>query len=73
MILFLTPECLICELVTAAVQALAVKHALPLDIQGEAPDVPAYPALLYQGRLYIGEGIPLELKQQLEGESCPHD
>jgi len=65
--LYTTNNCVICELVLPAVKAIADKNSLQLNVCGEAEGVPAYPALLYNGALLIGEGIPTKLAQILKG------
>lgn len=59
--LYIQPDCLICTAVQPAIEALAAKYEQFLHIQGENSSVSAYPAVLFEGRLLVGEGAPREL------------
>ncbi|PIQ23519.1 hypothetical protein COW36_08955 [bacterium (Candidatus Blackallbacteria) CG17_big_fil_post_rev_8_21_14_2_50_48_46] len=64
--LYIQPDCLICTIVQPAVEAIAAKYDQLLDVQGENPSVPAYPAVLFNGRLLVGDGAPRELELLLK-------
>lgn len=59
--LFVQPDCMICAIVQPVIEAIAQKHGLELVVTQDA--VPAYPAVLFEGRLLIGENAPRELEK----------
>jgi hypothetical protein len=67
--LFVSDHCVICDLVRPVVESIAKARGYSLTIHGEAPEIPAYPALLVGKALFIGEGIPSKLNQIIQGEN----